>query len=212
MADFSIEKQLISNGYRYIAGIDEAGRGPLAGPVVAAVVIIEQDVELYCKVNDSKKISEKNRELLFDLITDNAISYSVSLIDNNTIDNINILKSTMLAMNNAINNLSLLPDYLLIDGNYFINESVVPYQTIIKGDSISASIASASILAKVTRDRWMVDVAHKEFPEYNFAKHKGYATREHRELIKKYGYCRYHRTTFLANIISEFDNSNNKLF
>jgi ribonuclease HII len=212
MADFSIEKQLICSGYRHIAGIDEAGRGPLAGPVVAAAVILEQNTELYANVNDSKKISEKNRYLLFDLITANAINYSICSINNETIDSINILKSTILAMNNAINRLSLLPNYLLIDGNYFINESNVPYQTIIKGDSISTSIAAASIIAKVSRDRWMIDVAHKEFPEYNFAKHKGYATKEHRELIKKYGGCKYHRTTFLTNIINEYDNSSNKLF
>ena len=200
MADFSIEASLIKDGYNIIAGIDEAGRGPLAGPVVAAAVILDINSNLFDKVDDSKKISEKNRKKLFELIVENSINYSINAIDNIEIDNINILNSTMLAMNNAINDLKIKPDYLLIDGNYF-KGNILPYHTVIKGDSISKSIAAASILAKVYRDKWMVEVADKEFPQYNFAKHKGYATKKHIELIKKYGICKYHRTSFLGNIL-----------
>jgi len=200
MSDFSIEISLIKDGYNIIAGVDEAGRGPLAGPVVAAAVILDINSNLFEKVNDSKKISEKNRKELFDLIVRNAIDYSIDTVNNFEIDNINILNSTMLVMNNAINSLKIKPDYLLIDGNYF-KGSKLPYNTVIKGDSISKSIAAASILAKVYRDNFMIEVADKEFPQYNFAKHKGYATKEHIELVKKYGTCKYHRMSFLGNVL-----------
>ena len=198
MADFSIENALISDSYNVIAGVDEAGRGPLAGPVVAAAVILDVNSNLFGEIDDSKKISEKNRSKLFDLIVENS-DYSISAVDNFEIDRINILNSTMLAMNNAINGLQRRIDYLLIDGNYF-NGSILPYRTVVKGDSISKSIAAASILAKVHRDKWMTEVAAQEFPQYNFAKHKGYPTKEHIELIKKYGTCKYHRITFLKKI------------
>ena len=174
MADFSIENALISDGYNVIAGVDEAGRGPLAGPVVAAAVILDVNSNMFGEIDDSKKISEKNRSKLFDLIVENS-DYSISAVDNFEIDRINILNSTMLAMNNAINGLQRRIDYLLIDGNYF-NGSILPYRTVVKGDSISKSIAAASILAKVHRDKWMTEVAAQEFPQYNFAKHKGYPT------------------------------------
>jgi ribonuclease HII len=208
MADFSIEASLIKEGYNIIAGIDEAGRGPLAGPVVAAAVILDIHSDLFDEIDDSKKITEKRRNKLFELIIGNSVDYSINTIDNFEIDNINILNSTMLAMNNAINNLKVKPDYLLIDGNYF-KGNILPYRTVIKGDSISKSIAAASILAKVHRDKWMMEIAAQEFPEYNFAKHKGYATKEHIELIKKYGTCKYHRISFLKKILQQTEN---KLF
>ncbi len=201
MADFSLERQLaLSQQYKLIAGIDEAGRGPLAGPVVAAAVILDYNSTIFDKVNDSKQLGEKNREKLFDVICNNSISYSIQLIDNIRIDSINILNATMLAMSNAVDSLKYKPDYLLIDGNYY-NNNKIPYRTVIKGDSISTSIAASSILAKVFRDRWVAEIAHKEYPEYNFAKHKGYATNEHIELIKKHGACKYHRRTFLTKIL-----------
>ena len=208
MADFSIEASLIKEDYNIIVGVDEAGRGPLAGPVVAAAVILDINSDLFDEIDDSKKITEKNRNKLFELIVENSIDYSINTIDNFEIDNINILNSTMLAMNNAINNLKVKPDYLLIDGNYF-KGNVLQYRTVIKGDSISKSIAAASILAKVHRDRWMMEIAAQEFPQYNFAKHKGYATKEHIELIKKYGTCKYHRISFLKKILQQTEN---KLF
>jgi len=199
MSDFSIEISLIKDGYNIIAGVDEVGRGPLAGPVVAAAVILDINSNLFENVNDSKKISEKNRKELYELIIENSLAYSINVIDNYEIDSINILNSTMLAMNNAINNLNIKPDYLLIDGNYF-KGNAIPHRTVIKGDSISKSIAAASILAKVYRDNWMFEIADKEFPQYNFAKHKGYPTKEHIELIKKYGICKYHRISFMKKI------------
>lgn len=201
MSDFLIETDLIRNGYKLIAGIDEAGRGPLAGPVVAAAVILNTDnLDVLDEVNDSKKISENKRNKLFDVVTCNAINYAIVSIDNLVIDDINILNATMLAMNQAVSNLTVKPNFLLIDGNYFKNNTI-PYRTVVKGDSLSKSIAAASILAKVYRDKWMIEVANKEFPEYHFAKHKGYATKEHIELIKKYGTCKYHRISFLDKIM-----------
>ena len=196
MSDFSIELSLIKKDYSVIAGIDEAGRGPLAGPVVAAAVILDINSKLFDKVNDSKKLSEKKRKELFELIIENSIDYSISAVDNTVIDSINILEATMLAMNNSANNLKIKPEYLLIDGNYF-KGNLLPFSTVIKGDTVSKSIAAASILAKVSRDNWMCEIADKEFPQYNFAKHKGYATKEHIELIKKFGICKYHRISFL---------------
>ena len=200
MANFSVETELIEQGYKYIAGIDEAGRGPLAGPVVAAAVVLPMDEILFNEINDSKQLAEKKRNNLFELIANNAISFSIRTINNSVIDEINILNATIKAMENAVSNLKTLPNYLIIDGNKY-NSNSIPYRTIIKGDRISKTIAAASILAKVHRDKFMIEVADKEFPQYNFAKHKGYGTKEHIDLIKKHGTCKYHRLTFLKNIL-----------
>ena len=202
MADFSIEIELHKQHYKYIAGVDEAGRGPLAGPVVAAAVILPINEELFAEINDSKKVASKKRVELFDLIIKESIFYSIESVDNLVIDDINILNATMKAMEKSVLGLTKCPDYLLIDGNRY-NSKDVPYRTIIKGDSISKSIAAASILAKVYRDKFMVEVVDKEFPQYNFAKHKGYGTKEHIALVKKYGVCKYHRFSFLKNILDD---------
>ncbi len=190
------EKELWNNGFKHLAGIDEAGRGPLAGPVVAAAVVFPVGYNNY-EINDSKKLSAKKREKLFDIIIHDALSVGVGSIDNEIIDKINILKATFLAMKMAIEELAFKPDYLLIDGNKFC-EYKIPYKLIVKGDSKSVSIAAASIIAKVTRDRIMVNLT-KDYPEYNLSKHKGYGTKEHIEMIKKYGRSPIHRKSFLLN-------------
>lgn len=219
MADFHIEKELIKQKYKCIAGIDEAGRGPLAGPVVAAAVTLPliniDNNHLFDEINDSKQIKEKKRYQLFDIIVNNATEYSISEINNNIIDEINILNATMKAMENAVCNLKIQPDFLLIDGNKYYSNAI-PFRAIVKGDSICKSISAASILAKVHRDNFMIEVADKEFPQYNFAKHKGYGTKEHILLIKKYGICKYHRLSFLNKILATkntfFSISPQKLF
>ncbi len=188
-----IEHKLWTEGNELIAGVDEAGRGPLAGPVVAAAVIFPKEIFIE-DVDDSKKVSAKKRELLFDLIMGKAISVGIGIIDHNTIDEINILKSAMLAMRNALNNLRVKPDYVIVDGNSFKHENL-PFQNIIGGDSKSFTIASASIIAKVTRDKIMSEYDN-EFPQYGFSKHKGYGTKRHIEAIRKYGLCAIHRKSF----------------
>lgn len=188
-----IEHKLWTEGNELIAGVDEAGRGPLAGPVVAAAVIFPKGIFIE-DVDDSKKVSAKKRELLFDLIMGKAISVGIGIIDHNTIDEINILKSAMLAMRNALNNLRVKPDYVIVDGNSFKHESL-PFQNIIGGDAKSFTIASASIIAKVTRDKIMSEYDN-EFPQYGFSKHKGYGTKRHIEAIRKYGLCAIHRKSF----------------
>ncbi|HQO08963.1 MAG TPA: ribonuclease HII [Clostridiales bacterium] len=190
---FKYETELYLKGYRLIAGVDEAGRGPLAGPVVAAAVIFKQGVAIE-GVNDSKKLSEKTRERLFYEIRKNAVSYGVGMIPNGRIDEIDILRATFEAMKRAVSRLSVEPDYILIDGRD------APFDTknqsaIIKGDSLSYSIAAASIIAKVTRDKLM-NFYDRIYPLYGFAKNKGYATHEHIEAIKKYGRCSIHRKSF----------------
>ena len=185
-------------GNAIICGVDEAGRGPLAGPVCAAAVILPEDSNIE-GLNDSKKLSEKKREALYKVIVRKAISYCVAFASNEEIDEINILNATYLAMNRAIEGLSVVPDLALIDGN--MNKGIkVNSVAIIKGDGISASIAAASILAKVTRDRLMVNLAEK-YPDYAFEKHKGYGTKLHYQCIRKYGLCDIHRRTFLKGII-----------
>lgn len=184
----------------YFAGVDEVGRGPLAGPVCAAAVIMKQDFKNTYGITDSKKLSEKKREALYNVIIDNSLTWSVAMIDNKTIDEINILQATQKAMHNAINSLKIKPNYLKIDGNYFIDIGI-RFETIVKGDLKELVISCASILAKVTRDRWMIEVADKLYPQYLFAKNKGYGTAEHIEKIKKYGICSLHRTTFLNKIL-----------
>jgi ribonuclease HII len=181
-----------------IAGVDEAGRGPLCGPVVACAVIMPRGIIIE-GVDDSKKLTEKKREMLFDIIVENAISYSISFVDNQTIDDINILNATMLAMEQAIKGLSMKPDMVLIDGNQ--NRGITANnKTIVKGDSKSHSIACASILAKVARDRFMLKI-HHEYPQYGFIKHKGYGTKAHYEAILNYGVLPIYRKTFLKSIL-----------
>jgi ribonuclease HII len=182
------------NNYGVICGVDEAGRGPLAGPVSCAAVILDSN-ERYDWLTDSKKVSEARREALYEKIVATAKAYSVVLIDNETIDEINILEAAMLGMKRAIEALEIKPDAALVDGNA-APKTDISCLTVIKGDSKSASIAAASILAKVTRDRFMRGL-DEEFPQYGFAKHKGYPTRAHYEAIDKYGITAYHRRSFL---------------
>lgn len=191
---WKIETQCFAQGYQTIAGVDEAGRGPLAGPVCAAAVILPPGLVI-SGLNDSKKLSPKKREQLYDQITAQAISYAVALVDEKTIDEINILQATFAAMRKAVSELTTVPDLVLIDGNQ--DPSLpIPTQTVVKGDSLSANIAAASILAKVTRDRLMVEQdAH--YPGYGFAVHKGYGTKQHYAAIDVLGACPIHRRTFL---------------
>lgn len=186
--------------YEYIAGVDEAGRGPLAGPVYAAAVILKPGARID-GINDSKKLSEKKREELFDVIIENSVAYAVYSVDEKTIDEVNILNATHMAMNGAVNSLSVRPDFVLIDGNS-IKNMTLPHETIVKGDAKSISIAAASILAKVSRDRYIIKMAEK-YPEYSFEKHKGYGTKAHTEAILKYGPCEIHRKTFLKKLLGE---------
>ncbi len=191
------EKDLYCNNVTLIAGIDEAGRGPLAGPVVVAIALMPKD-DFIDKVNDSKKLSEKMREKLYDEIIHKAIAYHVEVISEKVIDEINILNATKLGMLNCIKNIKVKPDLVLIDAVKI--EAEVPTISIIHGDALSYNIACASILAKVTRDRMMVELDAK-YPEYNFKKHKGYGTKEHIENLKKYGKCEIHRDTFIKNFV-----------
>lgn len=186
------ETALFEKGFSKIAGLDEAGRGPLAGPVVAAAVLFEEGVFIE-GVWDSKKISEKKREILFDEICTKSASFGIGIVHNEKIDEINIYEATKLAMMNAIDHLHFLPDFLLIDAMKLSLD--IPQNAITKGDQKSFSIAAASILAKVTRDRIMMEM-HEEFPIYGWNKNKGYPTREHRNAVKKYGHCKYHRKSF----------------
>ena len=185
-------------GIKYLCGVDEAGRGPLAGPVFAAAVILPEDFEIE-GLNDSKKLSEKKRDLLFDEIIEHALAYSIQSVDHKTIDEINILEATMLAMKTAVENLSIKPEYVFIDGNRVPKNMEVPAEFVIKGDATSASIAAASILAKVSRDRFMLEM-DKKYPEYCFAKHKGYGTKLHYEKIREFGLSEIHRLTFLKKM------------
>ena len=198
--DYSYEKQAMEKGFKTICGIDEAGRGPLAGPVYAAAVILPIDLEID-GLNDSKKLTEKKREALFDIICEKAISYSVGIATEEEIDEINILNATFLAMRRAVDGLSIKPDYALIDGNQHPKLSI-PDETVVKGDGKSLSIAAASILAKVSRDRFMLEIAEK-YPEYCFEKHKGYGTKLHYEMIEKYGVSPVHRRSFLKKILGD---------
>ncbi len=198
--DYSYEKLAIEKGFKTICGIDEAGRGPLAGPVYAAAVILPIDLEID-GLNDSKKLTEKKREALFDVICEKAISYSIGIATEEEIDEINILNATFLAMRRAVDGLSVKPDYALIDGNQHPRLSI-PDETVVKGDGKSMSIAAASILAKVSRDRFMLQIAEK-YPEYCFEKHKGYGTKLHYEMIEKYGVAPIHRRSFLKKILGD---------
>lgn len=192
------EQKYISEGNNLICGVDEAGRGPLAGPVYAAAVILPNNLVID-GVNDSKKISPKKREELFKIICEKAISYSVSSVSSEEIDKINILKATHIAMSKAVSTLSKKPDFVLVDGNSCPDWNYNS-KDIIKGDSLSHSIACASILAKVSRDNFMKEIS-ENYPLYLFEKHKGYGTKLHIEMINKYGICDIHRKTFLTKIL-----------
>jgi ribonuclease HII len=196
---FEFESKARSKGYDIIVGVDEAGRGPLAGPVVAAAVALAPNSQ-FEGLDDSKKLSAKTREKLFTIIKNEALGYGIGIVDVKTIEEINILQATLVAMKNAVETLSKKPDLLLIDGNNCI-DSKVDQWTIIRGDSLSQSIAAASVLAKVTRDQLMMKL-HEQFPQYGFDKHKGYGTSLHRDLIKLHGPCPIHRRTFKG--VAEF--------
>ena len=198
MPDFELEKKANDKGFKYVCGVDEAGRGPLAGPVCAAAVILPLNCEIE-GLNDSKKLSEKKREMLFDVIKSKALAFSICYGTLEEIEEYNILNATFLAMNRSIESLEIKPDYCLIDGNRVPKEIKYPCETVVKGDAKSASIAAASILAKVSRDRIMLEYDQK-YPQYGFKKHKGYGTKEHYEAIKKYGVCDIHRLSFLKNV------------
>ncbi len=194
----AFEREYRQKGFCAIAGVDEAGRGPLAGPVYAAAVILKDDA-MIPGLNDSKKLSEKKREELYKQITAAAVSYAVASVDERVIDEINILNATLTAMKKSVDLLGERPDFIFIDGNRGC-EMAAPYITIIKGDAKSVSVAAASILAKVSRDHYMRGLAEK-YPQYGFEKHKGYGTKAHIEAILKYGPCPAHRKTFLKKIL-----------
>ncbi|HOQ08340.1 MAG TPA: ribonuclease HII [Clostridiales bacterium] len=193
---YAYEKEAFERGYDTVAGLDEAGRGPLAGPVVAACVILPK----YCfieGINDSKKLSPAKREKLYDIIMEKAISVGIGIVDEKTIDEVNILNATKMAMKMAVERVSPGPGLLLIDAME-LDGIDIPQKAIVKGDTLSISIAAASIVAKVTRDRLIIE-ADKKYPLYGFSKHKGYGTREHIDAIKKYGICPIHRVSFTKN-------------
>lgn len=198
--DYSFEKELISEGYGVVCGIDEAGRGPLAGPVCAAAVILPTDMEID-GLNDSKKLTEKKRKALFDVVKEKALAYSIVMVDEKVIDEINILQATLLAMRRAVETLEIKPDAALIDGNQKPGLGIEE-RTVVKGDAKSMSIAAASILAKVSRDRFMLELDEK-YPQYQFAKHKGYGTKLHYECIEQFGISPVHRLTFLKKILDK---------
>ena len=195
-----MENNLYSKGMNYICGIDEAGRGPLAGPVVVASVIMPKD-SMIEGVNDSKKVSESKREMLYEKIIEEAVSYGVAIIDQKEIDELNILNATKKALTTSLNELTVRPDIILVDALERIDTLQIPYQSIIKGDAKAYSIAAASIIAKVTRDRIMREW-DKIYPQYGFERHKGYGTAAHIAAIKEYGICPLHRLSFVKNFIN----------
>lgn len=192
------ENQAYDNGFEYVCGVDEAGRGPLAGPVCAAAVILPKGMIIE-GVNDSKKLTEKKREALFDVICDSALSYSIVFAEVEEIEEVNILRATMNAMKRAVENLDIKADFAYIDGNT-MPPIGINGECIVKGDAKSMSVACASILAKVSRDRLMLKYA-EEYPQYAFEKHKGYGTKVHTEAIREYGPCPIHRPSFLKKIL-----------
>lgn len=193
----SFERDCYKNGFSVIAGVDEVGRGPLAGPVVAAAVILKED-EVIPGVNDSKKLSEKKREFLYNEIKARALSVGVGVVDEKVIDEINILNATYLAMKMAVENLTIKPDFILLDA-VSLSDLNIPQKPIVKGDCLSLSIAAASIIAKVERDR-MICEYDKVYPLYGFSKHKGYGTKYHMDAIRNMGILPVHRKSFLKNI------------
>lgn len=194
MPDFSVEKELSEQGYKSICGIDEAGRGPLCGPVVAAACILPLGLEIP-GLNDSKKLTEKKRDALFDIICENAVSYCIASASVEEINELNILEADMLAMRRAVEGLSVPADFAIIDGNVTRGFDV-PSKAIVHGDAISQSIAAASILAKVTRDRMCIEL-DRQYPQYGIAKHKGYGTKAHMEALRKFGPAPIYRTKFI---------------
>ncbi len=194
---WTLENEIYAEGYSKICGVDEAGRGPLAGPVYAAAVILPQGLVIE-GLNDSKKLTEAKREMLFSEITEKALSYSIAFASVSEIEELNILGATMLAMNRAIEGLSVTPELALIDGNR--NKDIkINSRCVIKGDSLCADIAAASVLAKVSRDRYMLEMAEK-YPEYHFDKHKGYGTKLHYEALREHGPSEIHRPSFLRKM------------
>ena len=198
MPDYEYEARAAAKGFTAVCGVDEAGRGPLAGPVCAAAVILPQGLVIE-GLNDSKKLSEKKREMLYDKVVENALAWSVAFASEAEIDEINILQATFLAMKRAVEGLSVKADYALIDGNR-MPPLGIDGETVIKGDSLSMSIAAASIIAKVTRDRLMLEI-DEEYPQYLFSQHKGYGTALHYEMLEKHGISPVHRRSFLKKIL-----------
>lgn len=199
MPDYTYELASKEKGFNFVCGVDEAGRGPLAGPVCAAAVILPEGTVID-GLNDSKKLSEKKREILFDVIKEKSMAWSVAFASVEEIEEHNILNATFIAMNRAIEGLSLKADFALIDGNRVPKDIKIPCETVVKGDSKSMSIAAASVLAKVTRDRLMLELDEK-YPIYEFKKHKGYGTALHMDLIRKYGPSECHRPSFLKKLL-----------
>ena len=197
MSELFLYDKALKTDFPLLCGVDEAGRGPLCGPVCCAAVVLKDD--FVCEeINDSKKISEKKREKLFDVIIENAVSYSIVFVDPKTIDEINILNASLLGMKQAVKSLSLTPDLVIVDGNKVPPEMDVETKAVVKGDAKSLSIAAASILAKVSRDRYM-EKLHKEYPQYRLDKHKGYPTKLHYELLAEHGIQDFYRRSFLKN-------------
>ena len=197
---WTLENEIYAEGYKLICGVDEAGRGPLAGPVYAAAVILPRDADIP-GLNDSKKLTEKKREALFDVITRSALSYGIASASVEEIEKLNILNATFLAMNRAVAQLDPQPELTLVDGNRNTGIEIAS-RCIVKGDSKCADIAAASVLAKVSRDRYMLALA-EEFPEYHFEKHKGYPTKLHYELLAQYGPSPIHRQSFLKKFYGQ---------
>ena len=197
---WKFEHAAFADGFSVVCGVDEAGRGPLAGPVCAAAVILPPDIQIE-GLNDSKKLTDKKRRELFDVITAQAVSYAVAFCDEKVIDEINILQATFRAMRRAVESLGVRPELALVDGNRAADFGV-PVRTIVKGDSLSASIAAASILAKVSRDRLM-EQYDGTYPQYGFAVHKGYGTQRHYDALREYGPCPIHRMSFLKKFYGE---------
>lgn len=196
--DLSYEKNLITRGYEFVAGLDEAGRGPLAGPVVAGAVIFAPDfimTDNFKLLADSKKLTAKKREALFPIIKQQALACEIGVVSHSTIDKINILEASLLAMARAVEKLNTQPNFLLVDGKFTLRKITTPQKAIIGGDNLIASIAAASILAKVSRDYLMMQY-HEQYPLYGFDQHKGYGTKLHIEALRKYGPCPIHRLTF----------------
>lgn len=198
---WSFEQRAWDEGFTHVCGVDEAGRGPLAGPVCAAAVILPPNAEID-GLNDSKKLTAKRREALYDVILSQTVAYGIAMVDEKTIDEINILQATFLAMRQAVEQLSVTPELALVDGNREPDFGSIPVKTIIKGDSLSANIAAASILAKVTRDRFMME-QDQIYPQYGFAVHKGYGTQAHYAALRTYGACPIHRKSFLKKFYAE---------
>ena len=198
---WELERARMADGQTPVAGVDEAGRGPLAGPVCAAAVILPPDLVIE-GLNDSKKLTDKRRRALYDVITEQALAYGIAFASEQEIDEINILQATFLAMRRAVEQLRLRPELALVDGNREPDFGEIPVRTIIKGDSLSANIAAASILAKVTRDRFMEE-QDAIYPQYGFALHKGYGTQAHYAALREHGPCPIHRRTFLKKFYGE---------